>query len=186
MLRVFWKNNTNVQYFVKRTYEIPKFFDGPPPLSKQVPLIQVFPPVATTLVNGVKISIGNYDLAGNQYFRLRARKSFGDSEILISKFKNANVTVYLPPQTSEVYLEVIDGRRLDYPDYSIYSMKIDGLVVQEVSGMSFSQYSFQFLPRIEFQAPVGLVDASDQAMVIKTLKDVLSLKKIISSIKSDA
>ena len=109
MLRVFWKNNTNIQYFVKRTYEIPKFFDGPPPISKQVPSIQVFPPIATTLVNGVKISIGNYDLTGNQYFRLRARKTLGDNEILISKFKNANVTVYLPQQTSELYLEVIDG-----------------------------------------------------------------------------
>lgn len=109
MLRVFWKNNTNVQYFVIRTYEIPKFFDGPPPLSKQVPSIQVFPPVATTLVNGVKISIGDFDLAGNQYFRLRARKTLGENEILISKFKNSNVTVYLPQQTSEVYLEVIDG-----------------------------------------------------------------------------
>jgi hypothetical protein len=30
------------------------------------------------------------------------------------------------------------------------------------------------------------VDVSDQAMVMKTLKDVLSLKKIVSSIKSDA
>ena len=65
-------------------------------------------------------------------------------------------------------------------------MKVDGLVIQEVSGMSMNQFNMQFLPRIEYQAPAGLVDVTDQAMVIKTLKDVLSLKKIVSSIKSDA
>jgi hypothetical protein len=65
-------------------------------------------------------------------------------------------------------------------------MKVDGLVIQEVSGMSMNQFNIQFLPRIEYQAPVGLVDVTDQAMVIKTLKDVLSLKKIVSSIKSDS
>ena len=64
-------------------------------------------------------------------------------------------------------------------------MKLDGLVIQEVSGMSMNQFNLQFLPRIEYQAPAGLVDVTDQAMVIKTLKDVLSLKKIVSSIKSD-
>jgi hypothetical protein len=48
-------------------------------------------------------------------------------------------------------------------------MKIDGLVIQEVSGMSFNQFSNQFLPRIEYQAPAGLMDVTDQAMVIKTL-----------------
>lgn len=65
----------------------------------RTPNISPFPPLATTLTSNVRFTIENYDLTGTQYFRLRAVKTKGDTELLITRFKDSSVQVYLPLNT---------------------------------------------------------------------------------------
>jgi hypothetical protein len=74
-----------------------------------------------------------------------------DIEILIENFKNSTVTFYLPKDTIEVFLDIIDNRRLTNGSYNIYSIQVPNLIIQEPMAMTKQKFQFQILPRLDTQ-----------------------------------
>lgn len=91
--------------------------------------VQASPALVDTMFTSVKIEISNYTLKQNQTYRLRVIRQNSNEAVIFDKFTSSTVDVYLPKNTVQLYLDVLEGKRVTSSDYIMYSKKIEGIVI---------------------------------------------------------
>jgi hypothetical protein len=86
----------------------------------------------------------------------------GTYSIVVPKFTTTGIDVYLPKGTTEIYLDIIENRRVANNDYQMYSFKASGIQIEDVTTMSKQLFAFQVSPRLDKQ-PDPLFDYNDES-----------------------
>lgn len=82
------------------------------------------------------------------YYRLRAQLSDGTFAILAHRFIDSSISVYLPRKSNQVYLDIIQNKRVGSNDYTVFTLIPHQLYITDQSYITMNQFNNQ-IKRIE-------------------------------------